>query len=87
MAELALTDGSSIHVRDYLFPSGGRKCAYHWQHSDGTLIARWDNAAHWPDVGTYPCHVHDGAEDSVKETAVNDLYAVLEYIRERVSGV
>ena len=41
------------------------KYSSHWQRNDGQLIKRWDNAAHHPEIETYPHHLHDGAEDVV----------------------
>ncbi|MCU0285446.1 MAG: DUF6516 family protein [Acidobacteria bacterium] len=31
--------------------------SFHWQDKEEKLIARWDNAAHHPEVRTYPHHV------------------------------
>ncbi len=28
--------------------------SFHWQDEEGKLIARWDNAAHHPEIRTYP---------------------------------
>lgn len=41
------------------------KYRFHWQDADGQLRKRWDNAAHHPEIPTYPHHVHDGAEANV----------------------
>jgi hypothetical protein len=41
------------------------KYSFHWQRNDRQLIKRWDNAAHHPEIETYPHHLHDGAEDVV----------------------
>ena len=49
------SDGK-IHVTKYSF---------HWQNAKGILRKRWDNAAHHPEVSTYPHHVHDGSEENV----------------------
>ncbi|MBM3270211.1 MAG: hypothetical protein FJZ01_21460 [Candidatus Sericytochromatia bacterium] len=53
-----LRDGSILVIRDYLFADGTQKYAYHWQASDGALLGRWDNEAHWPEVATFPHHFH-----------------------------
>lgn len=58
VAEVVLSDSSMLYIKDYLFLDGTRKYAYHWQSSDGSMIARWDNAVHWPTIPTYPHHVH-----------------------------
>lgn len=41
------------------------KYSFHWQSDDGKFIKRWDNAAHHPEIETYPHHLHEGAEDFV----------------------
>jgi hypothetical protein len=41
------------------------KYSFHWQSEDGEFIKRWDNAAHHPEIETYPHHLHEGAEDFV----------------------
>lgn len=41
------------------------KYSFHWQNAQGGLIKRWDNAAHHPEVGTYPHHLHDEDEDAI----------------------
>lgn len=35
------------------------KYSFHWQDVHGGLIKRWDNAAHHPEIATYPHHLHD----------------------------
>lgn len=32
--------------------------AYHYQRADGTLVFRYDNAPHHPEVFTFPDHIH-----------------------------
>ena len=58
VACITLVDGSLLYLRDYLFPDGSRKYAYHWQTASGDLIGRWDNEPHWRQVATYPHHYH-----------------------------
>lgn len=81
LAILVLHDGSYIHVRDYLFPSGQRKFAYQWQSAKDKIIGRWDNAPHWPNLKNFPYHFHDGKTGKVVASNVKDIYGVLEYIR------
>ena len=53
-----LRDGSRLEIRDLLFVGGTRKYAYQWMEPDGQLRRRWDQTNHWPDVATFPHHVH-----------------------------
>ena len=41
--ELEFIDGSKLFARDYLFADGKRKYSFHWQHTEGYCIYRWDN--------------------------------------------
>jgi len=75
-----LPDESRLQIRDYLFPDGNRKYAYHWMEPDGQLRRRWDNAPHWPAIATGPHHMHlAGGELPVQSTVTNleDLVAFL----------
>jgi hypothetical protein len=35
----------------------------HWQSADGQLKRRWDNAPHYPEISTFPHHVHIGPSE------------------------
>lgn len=83
---LELTDGSSIHVKDYSFRGGARKYSYHWQSAEGQFIGRWDNAPHWPEVESHPHHFHDGSEEHVTDSNVRDVEDLLELLRDRLAG-
>ena len=43
--------GNAVHLQDY---------SLHWQHSDGTLVQRWDTAPHHPEIANFPSHTHRG---------------------------
>ncbi|MBI3798407.1 MAG: hypothetical protein HY268_15770 [Deltaproteobacteria bacterium] len=62
-----LTDGSLVEMSERLVERRGivttTKYRYHWQDGKGQLIKRWDNAPHHPTIGTFPDHLHDGAEN------------------------
>ncbi|MGQ9627008.1 MAG: toxin TumE [Anaerolineae bacterium] len=51
---------------------------YHYQRADGTLIFRYDSAAHHPELSTFPHHKHIG--DRVEPAAPPDLSDVLREI-------
>jgi hypothetical protein len=64
------------------------KYAYHWQSSAGLLIARWDNAEHWPDIVTSPHHKHVRGDDgtTVEPSQGADLSLVMEEIAALFDG-
>ena len=41
-AEIEITDGSKLHIRETVIDALKRKYAYHWQDKDEMLIIRWD---------------------------------------------
>ncbi|NCD42625.1 MAG: hypothetical protein EOL88_11090 [Bacteroidia bacterium] len=83
VAKVELIDRSILHIRDYLFFDGSHKYAYQWQYAEGKLIARWDNARHWPNVSSYPHHVHTKDGD-VLCSNVRSLEDVLAEIQRRI---
>ncbi len=56
------------------------KYSFHWQSSDGQLLKRWDNAAHHPDVETFPHHVHEGRQNEVRSHHPITAEAVLSIV-------
>ncbi len=54
--------------------------AYHYQRADGTLVFRYDNAPHHPEVSTYPDHIH--IKGRVEAAEPPDLSDVLRQIDE-----
>jgi hypothetical protein len=60
------------------------KYSFHWQQDNGQLIKRWDNAAHHPEIETYPHHLHDGAEDVVFAYQLVSFEEILQIISEQV---
>lgn len=82
-----MRDGSQLAIRDYLFTDQSRKYAYQWMEPDGSLRCRWDNAPHWPDVPTFPDHLHIAQSEPAPSTItnleelfifLNDWYATFE---------
>lgn len=66
---LTLRDGSLLEMFERFQIVGEEllvaKYSFHWQDANGRLRKRWDNAAHHPEVSTYPSHVHDSTETNV----------------------
>jgi hypothetical protein len=52
--KIVFANGTELYVRDILLDGRRREYAFHWQEGSGRLIARWDNAAHWPEIETFP---------------------------------
>ena len=79
VAVVDFIDDSTLHIRDYLFNDGSRKYAFHWQDREHKIIRRWDNAEHYPNLATFPFHVHTAA--TVEVSPPMTLYRVLEHIK------
>lgn len=43
-----------------------RRYSYHVQKEE-KMVRRWDNAPHWPEVKTFPHHLHIESEKKVSE--------------------
>ncbi len=56
-------DSSLLHVREFVNTESGIDrfmYAYRYQRADGTLVFRYDNTAHYPDLPNAPHHKHLG---------------------------
>ena len=79
---LTLTGGFELHVAEYAVsePKIERlKYRYHLQTNEGVLVARWDNAAHHPEVSTHPYHRHT-MDGQVKPAGAMDILTALEAV-------
>jgi len=88
--EIKFSDGTFLHFREYVelkegFAPRRYKYAYHYQRADETIIFRYDNARHFPDLSTAPHHKHLGENDVVVADAL-DLQSVLKEIEGMVKA-
>ena len=56
------------------------KYRHHWQNQEGVLIKRWDNAPHYPQIVSFPHHLHDGSEANVMAHPPVDALQVLRLV-------
>jgi len=78
--EVYFSDGSLLHFRELveLRTSALRVMySYHYQRAEGTLVFRYDDTAHHPELATFPQHKHIGDEATVVAATAPDLSAVL----------
>jgi hypothetical protein len=63
-ARLRYWDGSMLRLNEDLVEEGFRlrkvEYGYHYQQQDGSLIFRYDNVPHYPNLATFPHHKHVG---------------------------
>jgi hypothetical protein len=84
---IRLVDGGLVEMTERLLEARGtlRVTMYrhHWQDRNGSLVRRWDNAPHHPEIETFPHHLHDGAEDRVvAHSAVTGLEVLQRIVEE-----
>ncbi len=87
--EIQFSDGTYLHFREYVELNEDHaprrfKYACHYQHADGKVIFRYDNARHFMNLPGAPHHKHLG-ENDVVASEQPDLQAVLQEI-EGMSG-
>ena len=87
---LTLQDRSFMEMFEFFEIASGQvnviKYSFHWQGEGGKLIKRWDNAAHHPEIETYPHHVHDGSEDLVFAHQPVGFEAILQIVSELIGS-
>jgi hypothetical protein len=81
-ARLRFWDGSLLQVEEALiakrFTIVKVRYSYHYQRADGTLIVRYDNAPHHPELPGFPNHKHTPA--GIEPAKPPDLGEVLKEI-------
>jgi hypothetical protein len=82
---VTLVDNSVLFLREIIIENILFDYSYHWQEENGTLIIRWDNAAHYPTIATYPHHKHVGSENVIMPSYEQNLEQVMSYIKNRIS--
>jgi hypothetical protein len=80
-----LTDGGMIELSERIVEMQGgmivTRYRHHWQDGSGRLIKRWDNAPHYPEIDTFPHHLHQG-DRVVSHPAINGLEALQRILAE-----
>ena len=64
-AVASLKGGYVLHINEAL-GRDFRHYSYHVQ-KEGKMVRRWDNAPHWPDMKTFPHHLHLESEMNALE--------------------
>ncbi|MDD4929997.1 MAG: DUF6516 family protein [Gallionella sp.] len=84
-----LVDGSEVKFMERFRHQGDtiaiEKYSFHWQRADGSLICRWDNAPHHPEIPSFPNHIHDGDESHVLAHEAVDVFDVLRKIEKALA--
>jgi hypothetical protein len=83
--KLSLKDSPVIFLREIIISNVLLDYSYHWQNEQGELIIRWDNAAHYPNITTYPHHKHVGSEHIIEPSYEQNLEHVLAFIKSQIA--
>ncbi|MCA9933139.1 MAG: hypothetical protein KC415_04415 [Anaerolineales bacterium] len=79
--DLFFADGSRLYFRELVELQSSvvrHMYSYHYQREDFSLIFRYDDTAHFPNLPGFPHHKHVG--DEVQSAEPPDLTAVLQEI-------
>lgn len=82
-ARASLKNHFTLHVTE-AFGKGFRSYSYHLQKNE-KLVRRWDNAPHWPQMKTFPHHLHLTDEKDVRECQevfIEDVLLEIEFLIE-----
>jgi hypothetical protein len=82
--DLFFANESRLHFRELVELQADviirRMYSYHYQAADESLIFRYDDTPHFPDLPNFPHHKHLGHSEKVISAAPPDLTAVLQEI-------
>jgi len=81
-------DGSSLHFLEYVLEEDNKllriSYRFHYTKQDNSLVFRYDNAPHHPELPTFPHHKHLSGS-KVISSGEKSLADVLDEIRENIS--
>jgi len=78
-ARLKLKNGTKLDVYERLSELD-RNYSYHWTRWNNTLIIRWDNAKHHPDIENFPHHKHISSDENIESSDEKTFEKVFKYI-------
>jgi hypothetical protein len=86
---ITFADASRLEAMEYVRSKNESESviarySYHWMGINDSIIARWDNAEHYPDLPGFPHHFHDGDEKKVIPSEPMSLFKVFDIIATRL---
>lgn len=83
-AKAILKGGYVLHINESL-GKGFRSYSYHVR-KDEKMVRRWDNAPHWPEMKTFPHHLHLDDENEALECREVFIDDVLEAMKSLIEN-
>lgn len=85
--DIYFADDSRLHVRELVDTraTGRLKYIYHYQRADESIVFRYDNAPHFPELENFPHHKHENQEENVISAKAPTLADVLKEIESLVT--
>jgi hypothetical protein len=87
---LVLSNGDFVEATEFFFVRASgieqQRYRYQWMNSGQThLKKRWDNAPHFPDIATYPHHVHVDSEDNVLPSRMFGISELIDILEQEIA--
>ncbi len=90
-ARLMLSNGDFLEVAEYFVVEEERcvtkRYRYQWMdESQQVLRKRWDNVEHFPDLPSFPHHIHMGEESRVEPGRSLSIVELVDVIEQELDG-
>jgi|SRR3972149_10780752 len=85
----SLTNGNILDFSEFVRQSDTLELIsyrYQWLDKDKKHIRRWDNALHYPDLESFPHHIHDSETERVISGTPTNIFAILDEITKIIGG-
>ena len=81
--DIAFVDGALLHFRELIDLESSPPSlmySYHYQRADASLVFRYDDTPHHPELPTFPHHKHRQSEQDAVAAELPTLASVLDEI-------
>lgn len=84
-ARVIFSDDSNLEFSEFIKQSAENEISlvtysYHWSDKNDTLIRRWDNALHYPNLENFPHHIHTSEMGEAISGKPVNIFEVLDQI-------
>jgi hypothetical protein len=84
-----LINGDFVEATEFFFLRANgieqQRYRYQWMDSQQVVLKkRWDNAPHFPEIDTYPHHVHVNSEDNVLASRMLGIGELIDLLEQEI---